>query len=399
MYFCIVKHFKKNFSIRILIILTLSVCFSTLVYAQVPATEPASDSVEVSLLTCQPHNEVYSLYGHTAIRYHDKRTGDDWAFNYGIFSFKKPYFVLRFLFGKTDYELGVVPFDVFKREYARWGSMVTEQVINLTADEKQKIWKALCDNAQPWNRTYRYNFLYNNCTTKARDMIASAINGKIIYEERPDGYPSFRQTIHSCNKNFPWAAVGNDLCLGVKADLPTTIGEHQFLPANTMNDFAYAKIYANGNYRNLVKETRMAVPPGVQVIEPEFPLTPTECATVLLIIGILIFLYEKKSRKILRWWDVTLMLADGMAGIVILALFFSEHPTTSTNLQIFLFNPIPLIYIYSVWKGRKIYWKISLAMLFCFFIGNIWQDYAEGTEILALTLLIRCLSNMTIKKK
>ena len=399
MYFCIVKHFKKNFSIRTLIFLTLSVCFSTLGYAQAPVSESANDSVEVSLLTCQPHNEVYSLYGHTSIRYHDMRTGDDWAFNYGIFSFKKPYFVLRFLFGKTDYELGVVPFDVFKREYARFGSMVTEQVINLTSSEKEHIWKALCDNAQPWNRTYRYNFLYNNCTTKARDMIASSINGKIIYDESAGSYPSFRQIIHSCNKNFPWAAVGNDLCLGVKSDLPTTIGEQQFLPANTMNDFAYAKIYENGTYRNLVKETRTVVPPGVQIIEPEFPFTPTECATMLLITGILIFLYEKKSKKTVRLWDITLMLADGLAGIVILALFFSEHPTTSTNLQIFLFNPIPLIYIYGVWKGRKTYWKISLAMLFCFFVGSIWQDYAEGTEILALTLLIRCFSNMTIKKK
>lgn len=399
MYFCIVKHFKNNFSIKTLIFLTLSACFSTLCRAQGATADSAADSVEVSLLTCQPHNEVYSLYGHTAIRYHDMRTGDDWAFNYGIFSFKKPYFALRFLFGKTDYELGVVPFDVFKREYARFGSMVTEQVINLTADEKQKIWDALRDNAQPWNRTYRYNFLYNNCTTKARDMIVSNINGKIIYDGKADEYPSFRQTIHSCNQNFPWAALGNDLCLGVNADLPTTIGEQQFLPANTMSDFAHAKIYANGTYRNLVKETRTVVPPGVQIIEPEFPLTPTECATVLLIIGILIFLYEKKSKKIVRWWDITLMLADGLAGIVILALFFSEHPTTSTNLQIFLFNPIPLIYIYNVWKGKKTYWKISLAMLFCFFIGGIWQDYAEGTEILALTLLIRCLSNITINKK
>lgn len=342
MYFCIVKHFKNNFSIKTLIFLTLSACFSTLCKAQGPTADSAIDSVEVSLLTCQPHNEVYSLYGHTAIRYHNMRTGDDWAFNYGIFSFKKPHFVLRFLFGKTDYELGVVSFDVFKREYAHFGSMVTEQVINLTADEKQKIWDALRDNAQPWNRTYRYNFLYNNCTTKARDMIAACINGKIIYKEQAEYYPSFRQIIHSCNQNFPWAAVGNDLCLGVKADLPTTIGEQQFLPANTINDFAYAKIYANGTYRNLVKETRMAVPPGVQIIEPEFPLTPTECATILLIIGILIFLYEKKSKKIMRWWDITLMLADGLTGIVILALFFSEHPTTSTNLQIFLFNPIPI---------------------------------------------------------
>lgn len=365
---------------------------------QASAAESDNDSVEVSLLTCQSHNEVYSLYGHTAIRYHDLRTGDDWAFNYGIFSFKKPYFVLRFLFGKTDYELGVVPFDVFKEEYRRFGSMVVEQVLNLTPDEKAKIWAALRDNALPWNKTYRYNFLYNNCTTKARDMIASCIDGKIIYEEAKE-YPSFRQIIHSCNERHPWAAVGNDLCLGVKADIPTNISEQQFLPANTMGDFNNARIYADGSYRQLVKDIRTAVPSGVQILEPEFPLTPTECALCFLLVCIIILVYEIRHKKTLLWWDVTLMLADGLAGLVILALFFSEHPTTSTNLQIFLFNPIPIIYIYSVCKGKKTYWNISLAMIICFFIGGIWQDYAEGTEILALSLLTRYWSNILIKKK
>lgn len=166
-----------------------------------------------------------------------------------------------------------------------------------------------------------------------------------------------------------------------------------------MGDFNNARIYANGSYRQLVKDIRTAVPSGVQILEPEFPLTPTECALCFLLVCIIILVYEIRHKKTLLWWDVTLMLADGLAGFVILALFFSEHPTTSTNLQIFLFNPIPIIYIYSVCKGRKTYWNISLAMIICFFIGGIWQDYAEGTEILALSLLTRYWSNILIKKK
>ena len=89
------------------------------------------DSVEVALLTCQPHDEIYSLYGHTAIRYHDMRKGKevDVAFNYGVFDFKKPYFVLRFVFGLTDYELGVYPFNIFLKEYRHFGSMVTAAIL------------------------------------------------------------------------------------------------------------------------------------------------------------------------------------------------------------------------------------------------------------------------------
>lgn len=394
------KHFKNNFSIKCVVFLTLTTCFATLCGAQDATEVPAGDSTEISLLTCQPHNEVYSLYGHTAIRYHNMKTGADWAFNYGIFSFRKPFFALRFMFGKTDYELGVIPFGAFKEQYAQYGSMVTEQVLNLTPSEKQRLWDALRENALPQNRTYRYNFFYNNCTTKARDIIASCIDGQIRYEEHPDdGKHSFRQIIHSCNEGHPWAAVGNDLCLGVAADMNTTIGERQFLPANTMNDFGKAQIYANGTYRPLVKTTRTAVPAGIQVTEKEFPLSPTECAVAFLIVNLLIFLYERRRKKTLLWWDIILMLADGLAGIVILALFFSEHPTTSTNLQIFLFNPIPIIYIYGVYKGKKNYWNILLIMITCFYIGSIWQDYAEGTEILALSLLVRYCSNKLTKKK
>ena len=392
------KHFEKFFSIRYVVFLTLFTCFAIAAHSQDSTSAYDNDSVEVSLLTCQPHNEVYSLYGHTAIRYHNMKTGEDWAFNYGIFSFKKPYFALRFLFGKTDYELGVIPFGAFVREYERFGSMVTEQVLNLTVNEKQKLWESLRENALPWNKTYRYNFFYNNCTTKARDIIAACIDGKMQYEEHPEYNPSLREMIHSCTMQHPWAALGNDLCLGVKADLPTTLGEQQFLPDNTMQDFSTAQIYSNGTYRPLVKDTRTVVPAGIQVIEREFIFSPTECAVLLLLICLLVLILERKRKKTFLWWDIFLMLADGLAGIIVLALFFSEHPTTSTNLQIFLFNPIPIIYIYSVYKGKKTYWNISLAMLICFFIGGIWQDYAEGTEILALCLLTRCISNKLIGK-
>ena len=106
------------------------------------------DSVEVSLLTCSPHEEIYSLYGHAAIRWHDQRNGTDLAFNWGMFNFKKPYFALRFVFGLTDYELGVVPYQYFLEEYRQCGSSVTEQVLDLTAEEKEAMYRALSENMQ-----------------------------------------------------------------------------------------------------------------------------------------------------------------------------------------------------------------------------------------------------------
>ena len=253
------------------------------------------DSVEISLLTCQPHDEIYSLYGHTAIRYHDLRKGGiDVAFNYGVFDFKKPLFGLRFVFGLTDYELGAYPYRFFQEEYRRLGSMVTEQVLNLTDEEKAILQLALAENMEDENRVYRYNYFYNNCTTKARDIIEKSINGKIEYESRDDYAPSYREMVHEMTRDNPWSRFGNDLLLGIQADSKTNMRQQEFLPYNLMYDFDHAQIYLYGQYRPLIKERRIAVPAGVQTVKQGFPLTPLECMIILLGIGLIIFLIEWK---------------------------------------------------------------------------------------------------------
>lgn len=113
--------------------------------------------------------------------------------------------------------------------------------------------KALQDNYAN-ARVYRYNYFYNNCTTKARDIILKSINGKIEYKNAIDKSVSFRDLIHGCNANYSWASFGNDLLLGFKADMQTTREEQQFLPDNLMRDFGQAKIVsADGSARPLVK--------------------------------------------------------------------------------------------------------------------------------------------------
>lgn len=120
-YFCIVKHLEKVLKVRILTIILLIFSGLHSLWAQnmplevtvdqdsiISKIDPM-DSIEVSLITCSPHEEIYSLYGHSALRWHDLHNegptaGQDLVFNWGLFDFKKPYFVLRFVFGLTDYE-------------------------------------------------------------------------------------------------------------------------------------------------------------------------------------------------------------------------------------------------------------------------------------------------------
>ena len=391
------KHLKIIFNALKGVLLTLILVSSAPVAAQEDI--PPMDSVEFSLLTCQPHDEVYSLYGHTAIRYHELRPGGlDWAFNYGVFDFKKPHFVARFVFGLTDYELGAYPYKYFVKEYRRFGSMVTEQVLNLTDEEKMALHDALAINLRPENKIYRYNYFYNNCTTKARDIIESCINGKVEYAGREDYTPSYRDMVHSMTRNNPWSRFGNDLLLGIKADWKTDLRQQEFLPGNLLYDFDHAQIYSNGNYRPLIKERRIAVPAGVQIIESGFPLTPLACAAILLAVGIVIFFFEWRKKRVFVLWDVLLMMTTGTIGIVLTLMLFSQHPTVSLNLQIILCNPLPWLFLWPVIRGRETrYWKITAILAVLFLIGSFFQCYAEGIHVLALCLLMQCYANMKIK--
>ena len=391
------KHLKIIFNALKGVLLTLILVSSAPVAAQEDI--PPMDSVEFSLLTCQPHDEVYSLYGHTAIRYHELRPGGlDWAFNYGVFDFKKPHFVARFVFGLTDYELGAYPYKYFVKEYRRFGSMVTEQVLNLTDEEKMALHDALAINLRPENKIYRYNYFYNNCTTKARDIIESCINGKVEYAGREDYTPSYRDMVHSMTRNNPWSRFGNDLLLGIKADWKTDLRQQEFLPGNLLYDFDHAQIYSNGNYRPLIKERRIAVPAGVQIIESGFPLSPLACAAILLAVGIVIFFVEWRKKRVFVLWDVLLMITTGTIGIVLTLMLFSQHPTVSLNLQIILCNPLPWLFLWPVIRGRETsYWKITAILAVLFLIGSFFQCYAEGIHVLALCLLMQCYANMKIK--
>ena len=354
------------------------------------------DAVRISLLTCQPHEEVYSIYGHTAIRYQDLARGTDLAVNYGMFSFHKPYFVLRFVFGLTDYEMGIEPFEAFCTQYASYGSGVYEQVLNLTPEEKLTIAKAIDTNYEPQNRVYRYNYFYDNCTTRARDMITNHLQARVDYApEKSHDTTSYRQIVRQCANNTPWIRFGNDILLGIKADLPIDRAQRQFLPANLMDDFESATLNnGSGSKRKLVASSGWVVQPGVQTSSPSFPLSPTALMLILAAIILGTTAIESKLNTRFRRFDAFWLLLCGLIGIILFVMIFSQHPTVSINLQILFFCPYTLLYIYRALKksketqflrGIKI-WCILIAL---FLIGGFFQHYAEGVRFLALSLLIR----------
>lgn len=347
------------------------------------------DSVEIGLLTCSPHGEVYSLYGHTALHYHNLRTHEHWVFNYGVFDSRKPFFMWHFMLGQTDYSLECTSFfGGFMDYYRRWGSSVEEQVLDLTRHEKLQLQRALEANLR--SPDYRYNVFYDNCSTRPRDIIERCLDGSVTYAEHEGYSPTLRQIVHQQTEGHPWARYGNDLLLGLTADCATTQRERQFLPGNLSWDFDHATVSRNGVSKALVLRHVTHVRGRQQPLKKEFPLSPFACTLLLLGVSILIALYEWRSRKVAVWWDALLMLATGVTGCILLLMFFSQHPTTSTNLQILILNPLSLAFLPQVVRRRKSHWfRISAALTVAFYIGGLWQDYADGMEIVALCLLLR----------
>ena len=357
------------------------------------------DSVEISLLTCSPGQEVWSLYGHTAIRVYDPVHNQDIAINYGMFNFQQKNFILRFVFGLTDYEMGIAPFQMFMMEYAGEGRGVIQQRLHLTVDEKAAILQAISENYEPANRVYRYNYFYDNCTTRARDILVSHLIGKVDYLVKPSVKFSYREMIHQWNENHRWARFGNDLLLGLKADSETDYMQQQFLPDHLRQAFAHAsKVGVDGKRSALVDQEIVILKENAANVKTQTSLwdeiSPRTLFMQVLILILLLTIIELRRNKTFWLLDVTLLTLDGLAGLILLAMVFSQHPTVSLNLQILLLNPLSILFVYPVVskeiKGKHHwYWTCLGACIVLFMIGGVFQDYAEGTYFLALALLVR----------
>lgn len=352
------------------------------------------DSIQISLLTCSPGKEVWAQYGHTAIRYYDKESGEDLAINYGIFSLDQTYFIPRFVLGMTDYRMGVQPMDMFLAQYSYEGRGVVEQVLNLSAEDKEVIYKALQENMKPENVVYRYNYFFDNCTTRARDMLVNHLHGKVVYPPAEED-ATFRSMIHKWNNKYEWTQFGEDLLLGVNADRKTTKSEQQFLPENLRSDFDKARY----NGKPLVKETNILLDAETEVAEPVFPLSPLSIALIFAVISLVMMLFSYRRQQVYWAWDLALMLTSGLMGIIFFVMIFSQHPCVSLNFILLFFNPLPLFFLYSTIKKKKvIWWKIWGALIILGLFGSLFQEIPLPILIVASFLLLHCIVHLRINK-
>lgn len=358
-----------------------------------------ADGTRVSVMTCSPGDEAYSLFGHTALRYVDEEENIDVVFNYGYFDFASPDFMWKFILGETDYWVGYVPYRYFLTEYIERGSSVVEQVLNLTPQQEQQIFDALMENCRPENKVYRYNYFYNNCTTKVRDKLLAVLGTEELQCDDTFRQRTFRGDLGELTAAHPWFSFGIDLILGADVDAPATRHALQFLPLNFSEDLDKAYILSDASEKQpLVIERRVVVEEN-KPLASKTNLTPFTASILLLVLTFIVMLCELRSKKCYWGYDILIMLLQGVAGLLLLFMsLFSEHPAVGCNFLLLLLNPLALVLmpvlVYRIIKKKSllISW-VQVAFVVLFVLSAIigLQCYPAPVYFCAAAILSRSL--------
>jgi len=326
-----------------------------------------SPKAEISVITVGPgYNELYATFGHSAFRIKDISNKIDRVYNYGTFDFNTPNFYLKFAQGKLLYDLRAYSFGNFLRSYNSEKRWVKGQVLDLKLNEIQQVFDFLENNAKPENRSYKYDFFYDNCSTKLYDVLENVLGDKIIFDNNFDqNNYTHRDLIQLYLKNLPWSDFGIDLALGSKIDQKANAKEYMFLPDFVFDAFTKIKIKENGIEKPIVKKTETIL----QEYENQFfksVFTPINVFGVLALVVIILTYFDYKKGKRNKALDAIIFSLTGIVGVVVLLLWFAtDHSTTVRNFNILWAFAPNLIFAFRIAKNQKMstYYMITLLAL------------------------------------
>lgn len=302
--------------------------------------------LRISLLTCSPGEELYSAFGHTAIRVVDSSTRMDYVFNYGTFDDSDPVaFYKDFTKGLMYYTLSAYPYADFVNEYSYEKRGVAEQVLRLSCAEKNNLFTALRNNLREENRHYYYYFHQDNCTTRARDMIVRNTAGGVQFGNiLPAQTPSYRHLIHEYldKGHQPWSKFGIDILLGANLDKKLTNDQAMFLPDYLKKAFDSAR----SGGQPLVAAEAVILPTPAAAVKGSW-LTPfTLFAALFLLIALLT--PGNKAKGFLRIFDIAFFLLLGLLGILLLVLWIvrvDDVCRNNWNLLWALPTHLPIVFV------------------------------------------------------
>ena len=345
---------------------------------------------EISIITIGPGKQLYDSFGHNAIRVSDPSNGKDLAFNYGTFDFNTPNFYIKFGQGKLPYALSVSTYDGFLRNYIAEKRWIKQQKLDLTYGEKIAIFEFLLNNAQPSNREYQYDFFFDNCATRIRDVLAVNLGSKLSY--KPEQYAaslySFRELIQQRLHWNSWGSLGIDIALGAVIDRTANPWEHQFLPDYVFESLKSATITRNNKTSALIKKETTINNPGPMARNSAFLLSPFFVFLVLAIGIVYRTLRDSEQQKRSRWLDTVLFFVTGIVGVLLLVLWLAtDHTATVSNYNILWAFPLNLIFCTLVSKKVPKKWIKSYVSFLIILLTLLVVHWFTGVQVFAPALL------------
>jgi len=347
-------------------------------------------TLRFSLITCDAGEDIYTIWGHTAIRVVDSVNHTDIVYNYGSFDFNTPNFIAKFIKGNLLYFISADTYQNFLYEYQYFERDVHEQVLKISHAEKIKWHQALQTNMVGDNRFYLYNFITDNCTTRVKDGIFkhASFNDSLL------GIPNFREQVvtPTYKAGQPWIGLGIDLLLGAVSDKKPSAFEEAFLPT-----LLYNRVANNPDLLLKTHHIQYQIKPSEKASSPFYVLI------AFVIVYVLAANWNARPAIVLsKVIDIVLLIAFGIGGLLVLYMSqFSMHTACHENYNLFWLHPFYLIALITYFVSRK--WTgylgwIFFGMIIAFMLGNYFIPQHFSKEVIAVISLALVLSIRLIKR-
>lgn len=360
--------------LRFLFLLCVTVAFSQ---KNIP------NNTQISVLTIGPGNNLNDAFGHSGIRL--KTSYSDIVYDFGRYNFEDPNFYLNFARGKLNYLQGKANYNNLVNFYKQQNRSIKEQTLNLSAEEKQSVYTFLETNYAKNQGAYLYDFFYDNCATKIRDVIENATNGNIDYQ-LPDNYEdkTFRTLIQDQLHPNTWGSLGIDIALGAIIDRTATPREHMFLPKNIHAFYSEATI----NNRQLVSNSKTIINSDTKFKNGTFLLSPIFVLSLIAILIIYITFNDHKKQRRTKGLDAFIQLILGVIGIFLTLLWFgTDHTATGYNYNLLWAFPLSLVMVIQAYKAKPKKWFIGYIKFCVLMLCLLTVHWISGVQQFAPTLI------------
>ena len=370
------------------------ICFIISIVSYTEAWSQSSNDTTAYLITCGPGTETYSIYGHSALRIAIKSRHSDLIYNWGVFDTNTKNFAWNFAKGRLDYMLDTEITKGFLQSYFFEQRYVYCQRINIDSKELRKLTDLINENLRPENIKYLYDFFYDDCSTRIRDLLEKSIGDKLKYPPAEVGkIETFREMVARYQNPYPWLKFGVDLIMGSTSDKKAHFRDQMFLPIEMKDGLSKAVIQRADKRIPLLQNPEILLDFNSPVVKQFFLTSPAFIFTLLIAVT-LVLAGLIKSKKIIRIIDIIIFSVFSILSVLMIFFnFFTDHEQMKWNLNIIWLNPFIIVCLLMLVLNKtaetwfKIVFYISAGFLILHFV--LPQEFNIGFLLLDTIIIIR----------